>query len=559
MLVFPKRRQQVLHWTLLQQVSILLVRTKFTCVTDSDFPEGKCRVPKTCADLGATSGKHDDGYGHTLNCDNLDLPECNGKCCAPKTCSDFGGGDHFDGCGNTITCPYPITISSTSASQSSSVTTESFGPTISTTLISSGTGSATTLFPSSIQTATLPLQTSTFSSTNTFVSSNTSPAGSVSSNTSPTGSVSASTSVSTNISTTGSVRTNATVLISGTLTLTSVGTTRFAEYSETATKTSEIGSTKTILAATLTTVPSCVTNIPLSTINEIALGPIPAENSMQLYNGDVAAYIAALLKLLPSYGSAISQLGSSLFYIPEPIVPGQEPSRFQATPFLAGSNLVAVLISSSQYEFVGEPTIQTYFGFSCNLVIKESPLPSISGVGFSYVIDSVQVKSEWFAMFLTPDGQQLVFTINTNHSVIASLTFPLKVIRKRQYQSNGGFVVLNGVWPINVSTPFSTASAPTSTALSTRQQAASSTSTLYVPSSTNASSTFPRTDNPPRVSSTTIPSSTVTSNSTATMTQNRLETTTSSRPTLNVIINAAANKNLELTISLLFFVSVMLF
>ncbi|KAJ3277398.1 hypothetical protein HDU79_002522, partial [Rhizoclosmatium sp. JEL0117] len=55
---------------------------------------------------------------------------------------------------------------------------------------------------------------------------------------------------------------------------------------------------------------SCVTNKPISTINNIALGPIPGENTMNQYVGDVAAYIAALLELLPNYANFINQLGT---------------------------------------------------------------------------------------------------------------------------------------------------------------------------------------------------------------------------------------------------------
>ncbi|ORY14094.1 hypothetical protein BCR33DRAFT_751784 [Rhizoclosmatium globosum] len=83
----------------------------------------------------------------------------------------------------------------------------------------------------------------------------------------------------------------------------------------------------------------------------------------------------------------------------------------------------------------------TYYDFSCTLDIHEVALPSITGVGFSYKIDAVKVQNEWFGMYLTEDGEKLVFSINTNHTVIASLTFPVKALWKRDSQKSIGFVI----------------------------------------------------------------------------------------------------------------------
>ncbi len=60
---------------------------------------GKC-TPKTCAQIGVSCGKHEDGCGGTVDCGECD-PNCK-----PKTCEALGKtcGKHDDGCGSLTNC-----------------------------------------------------------------------------------------------------------------------------------------------------------------------------------------------------------------------------------------------------------------------------------------------------------------------------------------------------------------------------------------------------------------------------------------------------------------------
>ena len=67
---------------------------------EQDKSTGTQCTPKTCADLGETCGKHQDGCGAEVDC---------GACataCQPKTCAQLGKscGSHPDGCGGTRDC-----------------------------------------------------------------------------------------------------------------------------------------------------------------------------------------------------------------------------------------------------------------------------------------------------------------------------------------------------------------------------------------------------------------------------------------------------------------------
>ncbi|KAJ3058076.1 hypothetical protein HDU99_006981, partial [Rhizoclosmatium hyalinum] len=198
----------------------------------------------------------------------------------------------------------------------------------------------------------------------------------------------------------------------------------------------------------LSPVPSiCPTKTAPFNLLEIAKSPIPSISPVSRYNGDVAAIVASLTQLLPASLNPLNavQITSSLFSIVETIKPGDKATTFLGADFTEGSNAVVVLITSSQYKFNGLPgpsDIETYGQASCSVTIKTIAI-SGGGVGFGYVLDE-SIKSEWFSMQLNDNGTQLVVSMYTEHTVLASITFSVVALKSLD-ERDVGFVIVNGV------------------------------------------------------------------------------------------------------------------
>ncbi|KAJ3279929.1 hypothetical protein HDU79_000184 [Rhizoclosmatium sp. JEL0117] len=240
------------------------------------------------------------------------------------------------------------------------------------------------------------------------------------------------------------VSSTATVSLQGSQTQTSslISTLSTATVSLSASQTPTVSSSIPISStATVSANTACKTKTPSQALMNIANGPIPASSS-QNYSSDATDNLAALIKQAPA---VLAKTGtfeiSSTFLLSGPLGFGASVNMVGAS-FDGGIDGVAVLISSVQYKFLGDWDIQTYGDVSCTFVVNASVIDN--GISFYYMIDSAKIKSEWFAIQLSEDGKQLIVVVNTEHTVLASVSFGVAVNKARD-SINYGFAMLNVV------------------------------------------------------------------------------------------------------------------
>ncbi|ORY40801.1 hypothetical protein BCR33DRAFT_767943 [Rhizoclosmatium globosum] len=186
---------------------------------------------------------------------------------------------------------------------------------------------------------------------------------------------------------------------------------------------------------------ACKTNTASQALTNIANGPIPASSS-QNYSTDATDALAALIKQAPA---VLAKTGTfqvaSAFLLTGPLSATANVNLLGAS-FTGGVNGVGVLISSVEFKFLGNWDIQTYGDVTCTFVVNATSIDN--GVAFYYVIDSTKVKSEWFGIQLSQDGKQLIVSVNTEHTVMASVSFGVTASKTRE-SIKDGFLVLNVV------------------------------------------------------------------------------------------------------------------
>ncbi|KAJ3280391.1 hypothetical protein HDU79_011742 [Rhizoclosmatium sp. JEL0117] len=200
----------------------------------------------------------------------------------------------------------------------------------------------------------------------------------------------------------------------------------------------------TSLKPTVSIVASCSNKTPSDELLDISKNiPSSSVGTTVKYSSEAASTLGTLVKLVPETLLSMGAVQTAQIFEVFDITSGKAVT-FPGAQFSDGvTNYVVVMIKSDQYKFKSASEVAAYDSTVCSVTFDTTTLPDGSGVSFSYKFDGA-IKSEWFAFKLSPDSTRLIISINTDHTVLASIEYyvtPMKTGDDGKY----GFVVVNGV------------------------------------------------------------------------------------------------------------------